>query len=238
MMLFVVGLVGCAGATPQPTFPIMPTETTTQPASSMPPTDATTQPTPFIAPTNVVSANDDFFPRIINCSNVVLTGTSSFEWNGLKIGITSQAQLEAFTAPSAGYFDSVFNFWRYSRVLGNDAYGTLEACFTKDSILSALNVYNSGGFPRDLNDWLSAYGKPDRVTWSDDNSIRSLIWYDKGILATYFYYLKDVRNVILFAPVSASTWENSWVFQQLPKDNAPQGDAFIVNGEDPWGVQK
>lgn len=216
-------LVGLAGCVPQAVSPAVPTATGA----------ATAEPTPTLLSVKYK------FPIALDCSLPVLTGRASIAWDSIRVGESHRAELEAVLKPSVWKLDATYGLWRYRAQEVSQTWDMVEACYSGDDTLTALNVYDSSTLPDRLDAWLSGYGRPDRVTWTGISTERSLVWYDRGIMVVFSLAPRNfTESVILFAPVNADSANDSWITRALPTEEGPLGDAFIDTREDPWDIAK
>ena len=172
-------------------------------------------------------------------------------WKELHIGVTTYQEVTEFLSPEEilwyeliGHLvikDSSF----YS--IKGESY--IRACFVGD-ILSAMELYDLSILPTTLDELISAYGNPDRVTWDYFYHNRMLIWAEIGIAASVNLGTDEdeIEIFFMFSPIPLEELEGSWLMQSLPKEGIEylEGDDNIdffrlppeLEVEDPWGYNK
>lgn len=209
---------------------------------------ATPYPTPgilYYGSTPTVPESD--LPGSLDCSRVpggdIRRGPT---WREIRIGVSTLDDMQAQLAIREMY-------WHYprghlkikSQAPSEDSeWFSLQTCFAQDGTLSALNIRNRDIF-RMLDDWVTEYGPPDRVTWGADYYSRSLIWAEAGMLAVVDAEFQSTVRLILFSPIPRDQLEDSWLMAGLPHwpDATPGGDLpslppEIARKRDPWNIER
>lgn len=181
-----------------------------------------------------------------------LPDPSPISWRGLTIGITKFDDLINILTNEKG------TNYEWNTVVGNLSFSipfdpvnldqeqhngsSAEFCFAAGK-LATMNVFMAIEFQESLSSFITKYGKPDRVTWTNDYWQRSAIWAETGLLAIIDFGENEaqVYEVILFSPIPRCELTQSWVFAHLPQEATKfNGDSgvYVPEVEDPTGVEK
>jgi len=216
-------------------------------------------PTPFLTsdipnwgstPSNPKYAHD--MPGTLSCALVPtnIPAPGRVEWRGLIVGV-SRFEDVAKTLVT----DGIEYGWDRDR--GGMGFGRfkspildVDACFVGET-LSALHILDGSDTKMKFSELTKKYGNPDRITWANFITERSLIWSEKGLLIVANVNIAIANDklattgttmyMVLFPPISRCQLEQSWIFQSLPKTVEPyKGDVAIITTEveDPWKIEK
>ncbi len=191
-------------------------------------------------------------PRTLNCALVPTTSPvqGGVSWQGLTVGVsTFEDVAKTLTTEGTNYgwnTDTGSMFFSRSKPSRLD----VDACFVGETLF-ALHILARSDPKMIFSELVKNYGNPDRVTWANYITERSLIWSEKGqlIVADVNIDIVDdkvvtagtVWYIILFPPIPRCQLEESWIFQSLSKSVTPyKGDVAIITteAEDPWQMEK
>ena len=215
-----------------------------------------TRPTPSIENYGMGTSNvTNLFPYRLSCDQIsVEIVYPGVEWNNIQVGVTTYSEMVNQLNDKADSisirWDSEWGNLTIFNLDNQDVqdWWKLETCFVGDTLVAMnIPVATISGFPENINEIISEYGKPDHVTWGWSYFTRTLIWFDKGILMVHEVSEDHLQNVLLFSPLPHQN-DSSWIEDILPEEGQewiPPEDNIDseplppnLDVEDPWGFTK
>src|SRR5574341_481486 len=191
---------------------------------------------PGYGSTPALSEDELPLPWALRCSQVH-DASPGPSWSGITIGVSTFEDLKQRLAPAEPQ-------WHPNGYVGfacesDDCQG-VEACF-KGSIVSALLVTYGDYEYSTLDEWITAYGSPDLLTWSTVYDRRTLVWSEAGIAVEVAVDSAYATSLVLFSPIPQRKLDDSWVAASLVTEG-PLGAATPLSPpyseEDPWGIER